>query len=54
MTDEQQKAHDESMALAKQLEEEEFKQAEQVIANHEAEQAQGESISGYVNQEYVK
>lgn len=54
MTDEQQRALDESLAVAKQLEEEELKQAEQVIADHAAEQAQGESISGYVNQEYVK
>jgi hypothetical protein len=54
MTDEQQKAVDESLALAKQLEEEELKEAEKVIADHEAEQTQGESISGYVNQEYAK
>jgi len=53
MTDEQQRAVDESMALARQLEEEELKEAEKVIADHEAEQSQGESISGYVNQEYA-
>jgi uncharacterized UBP type Zn finger protein len=54
MNDEQQKALDESLALAKQIEEEELKEAEKVIADHEAEQNQGESISGYVNQEYAK
>jgi hypothetical protein len=53
MNDEQQKALDESLALAKQIEEEELKEAEKVIADHEAEQNQGESISGYVNQEYA-
>jgi hypothetical protein len=37
MTDEQQKALDESLALAKKIEEEEeLKQAEQVIADHES------------------
>lgn len=36
------------------MEEEELKEAEQVIADHEKEQQEGESISGYVNQEYVK
>lgn len=55
MTDEQQMALDESLALAKQIEDEELKDAEQVIADHEAEKSQeGESISTYVNQEYVK
>ena len=55
MSDEQQKAVDESLALAKQIEEEELKDAEKVIADDEAEKAQeGESISTYVNQEYVK
>lgn len=55
MTDEQQQALDDSIALAKQIEEEELKDAEKVIADDEAEKAQeGESISTYVNQEYVK
>lgn len=45
MSDEQQKALDESIALAQQLEDEEMKNEQQSPAN------QGESISAYVNQQ---
>jgi len=49
MTQEQQQQLDESIALAKQLEDEEMKN------EVEGEQEEGGmSISGYVNQEYVK
>jgi hypothetical protein len=44
MSDEQQKALDDSIALAQQLEDEEMKNEQQSPAN------QGESISAYVNQ----
>ena len=47
MTDEQQKALDESMALAQQLQDEEMKQESPV-------EQEGQSISTFVNQEYVK
>ena len=49
MSDEQQKALDESLALAQQLQDEEMKGEEEKKQDEE-----GESISGYVNQEYAK
>lgn len=49
MSDEQQKALDESMALAQQLQDEEMKGEEE-----QKQEEEGESISGYVNQEYAK
>lgn len=64
MTEEQQKELEASLALAKQLEDEEMKESA-VLADateaakiegeqqSEAEQ-EGQSISGYVNQEYAK
>ena len=49
MSDEQQKALDESLALAQQLQDEEMKGEEE-----KKQEEEGESISGYVNQEYAK
>lgn len=47
MSDEQQQALDESLALAQQLQDEEMK-------GEEEKKDEGEPISGYVNQEYAK
>lgn len=49
MSDEQQKALDESLALAQQLQDEEMKGE-----GEQKQEEEGESISGYVNQEYAK